>query len=52
MAVYGSMRSFRRQVRTVTQVSERLRIPWATVNRVLKQFIAGGKRVESLMKPK
>ena len=52
MAAYGSMRSFRRQVRTVTQVSERLRIPWATVNRVLKQFVAGGKRADSLIKKK
>ena len=52
MTSYGSMSIFRRQVRTVRQVSDRLRIPWSTVNRVLQQFAAGGKRVESLLKRK
>ena len=52
MTSYGSMRSFRRQIRTVKEVSDKLRIPWSTVNRVLKQFVASGKSVDSLVKKK
>ena len=52
MASYGSINRFRRQIRTVRQVSDKLRIPWTTVNRVLNQFIASGKRVDSLLRKK
>ena len=52
MNIYGSLRSFRRQVRTVKEVSDKLRIPWSTVSRVLKQFIAAGKQIDSIVKKK
>ena len=33
-------------------MSDKLRIPWTTVDRVLKRFEAGGKRVDTLIRAK
>ena len=52
ITTYGSVSRFQRQIRTVRQVSEKLRIPWSTVNRVLKYFVASGKCIDSLLKEK
>ena len=52
MAAYGSISRFQRQVKTVREISDKLRIPWSTVNRVLRYFVASGKRLDSLLKEK
>ena len=45
---FGSTSDFRYPRKSVTEVAAHLRMPWSTVQRILKKFEAGGRSLEAL----
>ena len=49
---YGSLTDFRFERATVSEVARQLRMPWATVSRVVKKFDANGHDLDALVAKK
>lgn len=49
---FGSTEDFRYVRRTISQVAHQLRMPWSTVQRIIRKFVAGGHSLDLLVAKK